>query len=73
MLASLITPEDAFGQPAKAGFIIKEKKPVKRRGSLFFLYSLPLEIRRKVTLTIKEPQTNLATPNARRGDSFRFG
>jgi hypothetical protein len=47
----------------RQGFIIKEKKPVKRRGSLFFVYSLSLEIRRKVTLTIKEPQTTIVSLN----------
>jgi predicted transcriptional regulator len=45
----------------RQGFIIKEKKPIKRQGRPVFIYSLPPEIRQKVVLTIKEPQTTIVS------------
>jgi len=45
----------------RQGFIVKEKKPIKRRGRPVFIYSLPTEIRHRVTLTITEPQTTIVS------------
>jgi predicted transcriptional regulator len=47
----------------RQGFIVKDKKPIKRRGRPVFVYSLPPEIRHKVALTITEPPNNPRQPN----------
>jgi DNA-binding transcriptional ArsR family regulator len=41
----------------RQGFIVKDKRPIKRRGRPVFLYTLPPKISHKIALTIKEPQT----------------
>jgi len=43
------------------GFIVKAKKPMKRRGRPSFIYALPPEIRNKVSLTLTEPQTTIVS------------
>jgi predicted ArsR family transcriptional regulator len=45
----------------RQGFIVKDKKPIKRRGRPVFVYSLPPKISHKVALTIKEPQTTIVS------------
>jgi predicted ArsR family transcriptional regulator len=45
----------------RQGFIVKDKKPIKRRGRPVFVYSLPPKIRHKVALTITEPQTTVVS------------
>jgi len=45
----------------RQGFIVKDKKPIKRRGRPVFLYSLPPKISHKIALTIKEPQTTIVS------------
>jgi DNA-binding HxlR family transcriptional regulator len=45
----------------RQGFIVKDKKPIKRRGKPVFIYSSPPKIRRKIALTIKEPQTTIVS------------
>jgi hypothetical protein len=45
----------------RQGFIVKDKKPIKRRGRPVFVYSLPPEIKHKVALTITEPQTTIVS------------
>jgi predicted transcriptional regulator len=41
----------------RQGFIIKEKKPIKRQGRPVFVY----RARHKIALTIKEPQTTIVS------------
>jgi DNA-binding transcriptional ArsR family regulator len=41
----------------RQGFIVKDKRPIKRRGRPVFVYTLPPKISHKIALTIKEPQT----------------
>jgi len=45
----------------RQGFIVKDKKPVKKRGRPVFIYSLPPEVRRKVSLTITNHQTTIVS------------
>jgi hypothetical protein len=45
----------------RQGFIVKDKKPIKRRGRPVFLYSLPPKISHKISLTFKESQTTIVS------------
>jgi len=45
----------------RQGFIVKDKKPIKRQGRPVFVYSLPPKISHKIALTIKEPQTTIVS------------
>jgi hypothetical protein len=45
----------------RQGFIVKDKKPIKRRGRPVFVYSLPPKISHKISLTIKELQTTIVS------------
>jgi predicted transcriptional regulator len=45
----------------RQGFIVKDKKPIKRRGRPVSIYSIAPEMRHKVTLTITEPQATIVS------------
>jgi predicted transcriptional regulator len=50
----------------RQGLIVKDKKPIKRRGKPVFAYSPLPKIRHKVALTITEPPNNRRQPNTPR-------